>query len=119
MKCTESVIFSESIFQIFLDIVVEYISLTLSLFFSLFFVKILKFFNFKFDIYLIIFFRYEGRTSFLVFSGGPYCIYSTCVAYFNRLRLYTADSGYIDSSYVFCRTGNGADSNQSRQVLQY
>jgi len=58
--------------------------------------------------------RYEGRTSYLVFSGSVHCPYTLLVQYFNRLRIYSADTGVIDRSYVFCRTGNGAAPNQSR-----
>ena len=50
-------------------------------------------------------------------TGGPYCLYSLTVLYYNRMRIYSADSSVMDRSFLFPRTGSGSDPGATRQVF--
>ena len=65
----------------------------------------------------IIFSRFEGSTSYVIFNGSEYCLYSLLVLYYNRLRLYSSDTSCLDTSYLLPRTGNGTTSKSSRRVF--
>lgn len=64
------------------------------------------------------FFRFQGSTSYVIFNGSDYCLYSLLVLYYNRLRLFSSDSTCLDTSFLLPRTGNGATSKSSRRVFK-
>ena len=63
--------------------------------------------------------RFEGSTSYVIFNGSEYCLYSLLVLYYNRVRLYTSDTSCLDTSYLLPRTGNGTTSKSSRRVFKH
>jgi hypothetical protein len=45
-----------------------------------------------------------GATSYVVETGGRFCAYKLVCLYLKKLRYATADTGLVDTSYIFMRS---------------